>query len=372
MTGTLGKGERRRRRRRADPLDRGPSQHRWIVSYADFITLLFAFFTTLYAISSVDARKIGPLAAGFHTAFAGGGADHAAATTRPAALRAPAARQLSSAAGRMLDASPQPVADPRAASGAAEVTLDEVRKELSDRLAGPARDGRVAVDLDRRGLVVSIRESGSFATGSAEISQQARQIVGEVATAVRDIGNLVRVEGHTDDVPIHTPRYDSNWELSTARATNVVALLTQEYPDRRQPAFGGRLLGVPSPGTERLGGKSRAQSPSGHRHSESRHQSPGGARPFRVIPARPTALTTRFGKKRMMRPAAKLAACRSSCTAMCRFGGRRGVRRVAGSSFGVSFPCCWSSGSSPSSPAWWVASRGKEASSRPSASRPSS
>jgi chemotaxis protein MotB len=229
MIGTLGRGERRRRRRRSDPLDRGPSQHRWIVSYADFITLLFAFFTTLYAISSIDARKIGPLAAGFHTAFAGGGADHAVAATRLVGQRAPASRRASSAAGRMLDASPQPVANPRAATGAAEVTLDEVRKELSDRLAGPVSDGHVAVDLDRRGLVVSIRESGSFATGSAEVSQQAREIVGEVAAAVRDIGNFVRIEGHTDDVPIHTPRYDSNWELSTARATNVVALLTQEY-----------------------------------------------------------------------------------------------------------------------------------------------
>ena len=229
MTGTLGRGERRRRRRRADPLDRAPSQHRWIVSYADFITLLFAFFTTLYAISSIDARKIGPLAAGFHTAFAGAGADHTVAATRLAGPRAPTARQPSPAKGRMLGASPQSVADPRAATGAAEVTLDEVREELSDRLAGPARDGRVAVDLDRRGLVVSIRESGSFATGSAEISQQARQVIGEVAAAVRDIGNFVRVEGHTDDVPIHTPRYDSNWDLSTARATNVVALLTEEY-----------------------------------------------------------------------------------------------------------------------------------------------
>jgi len=119
--------------------------------------------------------------------------------------------------------------DARALPPGREVTLDDVKMRLSERLALPVKDGRVAVELDRRGVVVSIRESGSFATGSAEVSLQAREVIGEVAAAVRDIGNLVRVEGHTDDVPIHTARYDSNWELSTARATNVVALLVQAH-----------------------------------------------------------------------------------------------------------------------------------------------
>lgn len=220
------RGERRRRRRRSDPLDRGPNEHRWIVSYADFITLLFAFFTTLYGISSVDARKLAPVAAGFHSAFSGSRAD-----LPPAA--APAARPVSQSPtlvpGRMLEASPQPVPAPRATTGSAEVTLEEVRQALGTGLAAAIADGRVAVQIDRRGVVVSIRESGSFATGSAEVSPQARAVVAEVAATIKDIGNFVRVEGHTDDVPIHTSRYVSNWELSTARATNVVALLTQVH-----------------------------------------------------------------------------------------------------------------------------------------------
>jgi chemotaxis protein MotB len=202
------RAERRRKRRRADPLDRGPSEHRWIVSYADFITLLFAFFTTLYGISSVDARKLAPVAAGFQTAFAG----HRSAQTPPAA-------------GRVQQAPPPAAGAPRPAQGAAEVALEEVRRALLNRLSTPVEDGRVAVELDRRGVVVSIRETGSFATGSAEVSPQARAVVAEVAAAIRGIGNFVRVEGHTDDVPIHTASYVSNWELSTARATNVVALL---------------------------------------------------------------------------------------------------------------------------------------------------
>jgi chemotaxis protein MotB len=216
------------RRRRADTLDQPPGHHRWIVSYADFITLLFAFFTTLYGISTVDARKLGSAVVGFQSAFASGRAADAATAARRPEARAPAARPAATE-GRMAEASPQPVPDREAATGAAEVNLEDVRLGLSDRLAAPVKDGRVAIELDRRGLVVSIRETGSFATGSAVVSPQAAEVIGEVAGAVRRIGNFVRIEGHTDDVPIHTERYDSNWELSTARATNVVALLVQAH-----------------------------------------------------------------------------------------------------------------------------------------------
>ncbi|HSK08017.1 MAG TPA: flagellar motor protein MotB [Vicinamibacterales bacterium] len=228
MKAAGGGGDRRWRRRRSDPLDRAPSQHRWIVSYADFITLLFAFFTTLYGISSVDAHKLGSAVAGFQSAFAGGPTDNAATAGRPPETPAPIARTPPTP-GRMAEASPQPVPDPGVAMGPAEVNLEDVRLGLSDRLDEAVRDGRVAVELDRRGLVVSIRESGSFATGSAVVSPKAAEVIGEVAASVRQIGNLVRIEGHTDDVPIHTERYDSNWELSTARATNVVALLVQAH-----------------------------------------------------------------------------------------------------------------------------------------------
>jgi chemotaxis protein MotB len=87
--------------------------------------------------------------------------------------------------------------------------------------------------------VLSIREAGSFATGSADLSLVARGLLGDVATSLREVGNFVRVEGHTDDVPIHTPRFASNWELSTARATTVVAFLLEAgLPPRRLSAAG--------------------------------------------------------------------------------------------------------------------------------------
>ena len=86
----------------------------------------------------------------------------------------------------------------------------------------------VNIRLDGRGLVISLQEAGAFATGSADLSGSARRMIGTVGAAIHDLDNIVRVEGHTDDVPIFTSRYRSNWELSTARATSVVAYLVDE------------------------------------------------------------------------------------------------------------------------------------------------
>jgi len=228
MRAALGTGQLRRRRDRVRE-SHGNSQ-RWVISYADFITLLFAFFTTLYAISTIDVAKFGSAATGLQSAFGASPAEPSGA----GAIGAPPDRAAFVAgveAGKAAPPGAPPMADgPELAAaivpGAApQVTLDDVRARLSGRLAGPIEDQQVAIEVDPRGLVVSIRESGSFATGSAEVTEEARRIIGEVAAAIGGIGNLVRIEGHTDDVPIHTARYASNWELSTARATNVVALL---------------------------------------------------------------------------------------------------------------------------------------------------
>ena len=81
------------------------------------------------------------------------------------------------------------------------------------------------IEKDRRGLVISIREAGSFAVGSADLSSDAQSLLLEIGSILAGIGNQVLIEGHTDDIPIHTARFASNWELSTTRATNVIAFL---------------------------------------------------------------------------------------------------------------------------------------------------
>ena len=171
------------------------------MSYADFITLMFALFTTMYAVSTVDAKKMNTLAESLSVAFDQTG-DSGTALMIPDQTFLDAAVRVRELAG--------------------------LREQLADHLARDIDSDLVDLRLDGRGLVISLHEAGAFATGSAELALPARSLIETVATAIRDLDNIVRVEGHTDDVPISTPRYRSNWELSTARATSVVTYLVEE------------------------------------------------------------------------------------------------------------------------------------------------
>lgn len=183
---------------------RRPSHDRWLIPYADFVTLLFAFFTALYAVTSVDATRLPSMAQGVREAI-GMPPRETPASAEPA----PAAAPESAAA---VPARPAPV-DVRAA----------IERELGDDLAA----GRLEMAEDRRGLVLAIPEAFSFDTGRATLSEQASALMARVAGVLRTLPNAVRVEGHTDDTPIHTVRFTSNWELSTARATEVVAFFVR-------------------------------------------------------------------------------------------------------------------------------------------------
>jgi len=201
----------RRRHRRHQP---HVNHERWLVSYADFITLLFAFFTTMYAISTVDAQKMSKMVASMQLALKG--------DTGPA-MPVPLTVGL-----------PQPVMPPRLDS------LVDLRQQLAARLQHQIRQGNVEIGVDSRGLVVSIREAGSFASGSAELSDGMRALLAEVAAPLSELPHQIRIEGHTDDTPIRTSRFRSNWELSTARATQVIACLQNELglPAARLSAAG--------------------------------------------------------------------------------------------------------------------------------------
>jgi len=195
---------RHSRSRRPTP-DPHVTRDRWLVSYADFITLLFAFFTTMYAISTVDNQKLNVMVDSMRTAFD---------TKKLESPKTPPPRN----APRATEA---PSTEPPG-------TLDELKNRLSKRLEAQISGGQVGLEVDPRGLVITIREAGVFQIGSADLSPAARAVLREVADAMMDVDNPVRIEGHTDDVPIHTARYSSNWELSTARATTVIAFFVQE------------------------------------------------------------------------------------------------------------------------------------------------
>lgn len=179
-----------------------PSRDRWLVSYADFVTLMFAFFTTLYAISSVDAQKLGTMADSLSEAF-----------DQPVEAPVPLTEETDQT---VLEAT----ARARELSGLRELLTAHLEDDIASDL--------VDVRLDGRGLVISLHEAGAFATASADLSPNAEDLIATVGAAILDLENIVRVEGHTDDVPIFTTRYQSNWELSTARATSVVSFLVDE------------------------------------------------------------------------------------------------------------------------------------------------
>lgn len=182
------------RRRRRETV----SRDRWLISYADFITLLFAFFTTLYAISTVDDSKLSRVAVGLQDALAVPDAARGSGRSIPAVSESLLTQE-------QLDA----------------------RAVLQRDLAEDLESGRMELLEDGRGLVLSIPEASAFTTGSADLSPAAMQAIARLASSLRELRNSVLIEGHTDDVPIHTVRFASNWELSTARATAVVQYLIE-------------------------------------------------------------------------------------------------------------------------------------------------
>ncbi|HEX7085421.1 MAG TPA: flagellar motor protein MotB [Vicinamibacterales bacterium] len=203
---------RRRRQRGGEAVN----HERWLISYADFITLLFAFFVTMYAISTVDQRKLEKAVAAFQQAFA----EHQVTDATLMAVL-PEIHTVTEPAGSLAD----------------------VRERLARRLA-QLGEHRVELSEDRRGLVITVREAGSFETGRADLDEDARRVFHEIGVTLIDIPHAIRVEGHTDDVPIHTPRFASNWELSTARATTVVAFFIEQIgisPDRLSAAGYGEF-----------------------------------------------------------------------------------------------------------------------------------
>ena len=192
------------------------NHERWLVSYADLVTLLSAVFAMLYAISSVDAGKWTRLVSTMQVVFDSGGG------------------------GIGPPLGPIPVGGPDSLLEGLDPGLASVREGLLSRLAGPINQDRVEVSLDERGLVISIREAGSFRTGSADLTEVAQTLIAEISATLNGVRNLVLVEGHTDNVPISTPRFASNWELSTGRATAVIAFLIERMgvPPRRLSAAG--------------------------------------------------------------------------------------------------------------------------------------
>lgn len=175
------------------------------MSYADLVTLLLALFTTLYAASSLDAQKAGSLSTSIREAF------DTAVDARPEGEPAPVVAPVT-----VVPTAPEP-------------REESLQERLQRDLADAIKLDRIEMLRDARGLILSLPEEAAFGVASSEPSGEAREMIRRIAASVGPTASAIRIEGHTDDVPIRTSRFVSNWELSTARASAVVELLVREF-----------------------------------------------------------------------------------------------------------------------------------------------
>ena len=198
------------------------NHERWLVSYADFITLLFAFFVVMFASSQGDKGKAQQVSDGVKKALEG---DNISALVA-AVLAGPTVKP-----GKDKVTNPQ-LAEPRPEEVRREQQLSELMpslKVLSGELNEEISKGEIQISMTDRGLVVSFAQAALFPSGEDFISAEAYDSIGKVAAAITQLPNPVRLEGHTDARPINTPRFHSNWDLSTARAIALLKILTERF-----------------------------------------------------------------------------------------------------------------------------------------------
>jgi chemotaxis protein MotB len=209
------------------------NMERWLVSYADFITLLFAFFVTMYSISRVDGKKLG-----------------SAVESLQRALGSVVAVQISQREPGVFPSHMAPIhfsitpieGKPYTAEREAFHKLaDEIQKEVKKISGGKGKgegedvgkggylENQIKFVLEKRGLVIRISEHLFFDSGDASMRSDFIPLLNILAHAIEKIPNHIRIEGHTDNVPINTSKYPSNWELSTARATTIVRYLLGHF-----------------------------------------------------------------------------------------------------------------------------------------------
>jgi len=241
------------------------NHERWAIPYADLLTLLLAFFVVMYSISSVNAGKYRVLSDSLYAAFrgeprtlqpiqvghkrAGSGADirlsivqQAMLKGQPRALLAPVPLALSTPIPNALDqnnipptgddngvkaaSGPARVAEHAAQSQAAAIMLTRVADDVAKAMAGLVKKNLVVVRRKQSWIEVEIRTDILFPSGSARLAPSAVDIIERLAAVLARFPNPIRVEGFTDNVPIRTVQFYSNWELSAARAGSVVHVLS--------------------------------------------------------------------------------------------------------------------------------------------------
>jgi len=209
-----------RKRRNRQSIDESDNHERWLVSYADFVTLLFAFFVVMYSISSVNDKKYEELSEALEGAFVG---EHKGSTTltpiqigenpttiKPIILDNPTEEELD----RKHELSDDILKERR--------QLQMISEQFQDVLQPYVKNDLIQVKKNDFWIELEMNSELLFLSGEAELSSKAIPVLKKVAEVVRIIPNVINIEGHTDNIPIDTVEFPSNWDLSSARATTVV------------------------------------------------------------------------------------------------------------------------------------------------------
>lgn len=207
---------RRRRRRVANT----NNHDRWMVSYADFITLLFAFFVVMYAISSVNEGKYKTLSDSLGEAFSnkeqqGNVIDPAETGVLPTVIQPiPFEHPMTAEDVKRRELSEEILKERR--------QLSQVSNQFEQVLAPFIDDKLIAVKKNDYWIELEMNTELLFLSGEAELSKKAIPVLKKIAELINPLPNMVNIEGHTDNVPIENIKFRSNWDLSSARATSVV------------------------------------------------------------------------------------------------------------------------------------------------------
>ncbi len=220
------------------------NHERWLVSYADFITLLFAFFVMMFSSTQADKAKAKAVSDSVKEALEHGQFSAAISTVlgrgRHEARKAPITNDPT-------DARENPTLPPLPPGPRPPADLTKSMTTLQLGLESEIKSGKVQLKMTPRGLIISLREAAFFSSGDDTVQAASFPILGKICEVIDGVSNPLRLEGHTDAIPIHTPRFRSNWELSTARAIATMELMRTRFGiDPQRMAVAGYAENAPT------------------------------------------------------------------------------------------------------------------------------
>lgn len=209
-------------RKRAVPAE---NHERWLVSYADFITLLFAFFVVMFASTQADKSKARAVSASVNEALEHGQFSNTLSIVLGRGKHENSKPPTNPERVKQSENLPPQTAPPRPPPADLAKSLATLQQGLDTEL----KSGKIGLKLEGRGLVINLREATFFASGDDTVAPGSEPILAKIAAEIQRFGNPVRLEGHTDANPIHNSRFRSNWELSAARSIAMLELLRQKF-----------------------------------------------------------------------------------------------------------------------------------------------